>query len=51
MTVEIYQEPTIHKVDEGDMLWWIKSSGMTPKIEVRKKKLRELLNPDGKRVH
>lgn len=43
VTVEIWEEPTRHRVHVGKMLGWIKSSGRTPRDEIRKGKLRMLL--------
>ena len=43
VTVEIWEEPTRHRVHVGKMLGWIKSSGRTPRDETRKGKLRTLL--------
>lgn len=43
VVVEIYEEPTVHRVHVGNMLGWIKSSGRTPRDERRKTKLRMLL--------
>src|SRR5215469_14260014 len=41
--VEIWEEPTRHRVHVGKMLGWIKSSGRTPLDEIRKVKLRTLV--------
>lgn len=43
VTVEIYEEPTVHRVHVGKMLGWINSRGRTPRDETRKRKLRTLL--------
>ena len=43
VVVEIYEEPTVHRVHVGNMLGWIKSRGRTPRDETRKSKLRMLL--------
>jgi hypothetical protein len=43
VTVEIWEEPTRHRVQVGKMLGWLKSSGRTPRDETRKGKLRMLL--------
>ena len=43
VTVEIWEEPTQHRVHVGKMLGWLKSSGRTPRDETRKGKLRMLL--------
>jgi len=43
VTVEIWEQPTQHRVHVGKMLGWIKSNGRTPRDETRKGKLRELL--------
>jgi|SRR5215469_2571417 len=43
VTVEVWEEPTQHRVHVGKMLGWIKSSGRTPRDEIRKGKLRTLL--------
>jgi hypothetical protein len=43
VVVEIYEEPTVHRVHVGNMLGWIKSRGRTPRDETRKGKLRALL--------
>jgi hypothetical protein len=41
--VEIWEQPTQHRVHVGKMLGWIKSGGRTPRDETRKGKLRALL--------
>jgi len=38
VTVEVREEPTQHRVHVGKMLGWIKSSGRTPRDEMRKEK-------------
>ena len=43
VTVEVWEEPTQHRVHVGKMLGWIKSSGRTPRDESRKWQLRRLL--------
>ena len=43
VVVEIYEEPTVHRVHVGNMLGWIKSRGRTPRDEIRKSKLRMLM--------
>jgi hypothetical protein len=43
VTVEVWEEPTQHRVHVGKMLGWIKSSGRTPRNETRKGQLRRLL--------
>ena len=43
VVVEIYEEPTVHRVHVGKMLGWVKSSGRTPRDETRKWQLRKLL--------
>jgi hypothetical protein len=43
VTVEVWEEPTQHRVLVGKMLGWIKSSGRTPRDQTRKGKLRLLL--------
>jgi hypothetical protein len=43
VTVEIFEEPTVHRVHVEKMLGWVKSSGRTPRDEIRKRKLRALL--------
>lgn len=43
ITVEVWEEPTQHRVHVGKMLGWIKSSGRTPRDEIRKGQLRKLL--------
>jgi len=46
ITVEIHEEPTIHRIQLGKMLGWINSSGRTPRDEIRKQKLRTLLKDE-----
>ena len=41
--VEIYEEPTVHRVYVGNMLGCVKSHGRAPRDETRKSKLRMLL--------
>lgn len=43
VTVEVWEQPTQHRVHVGKMLGWIKSSGRTPRDETRKWQLRRLL--------
>jgi hypothetical protein len=43
LTVEVWEEPTQHRIHVGKMLGWIKSSGRTPRDETRKWQLRRLL--------
>ena len=43
VTVEIHEEPTVHRVHVGKMLEWVKSNGRSPRDETRKGKLRMLL--------
>jgi hypothetical protein len=43
VTVEVWEEPTHHRVHVGKMLGWLKSSGRTPRDEARKWELRRLL--------
>jgi hypothetical protein len=43
VTVEVWEEPTQHRVHVGKMLGWIRSSGRTPRDETRKGQLRRLL--------
>ena len=43
VTVEVWEEPTQHRIHVGKMLGWIKSSGRTPRDETRKWQLRRLL--------
>jgi len=43
VVVELYEEPTVHRVHVGNMLGWVKSQGRTPRDETRKGKLRMLL--------
>jgi hypothetical protein len=43
VTVEVWEEPTHHRVHVGKMLGWLKSSGRTPRDEIRKGQLRRLL--------
>jgi len=38
VTVEIYEQPTVHRVHVGNMLGWIKSRGRTPRDETPKSK-------------
>ena len=46
VTVEIHDEPTIHRIQVGKMLGWINRSGRTPRDDVRKQKLRTLLKDE-----
>ena len=46
ITVEIWEEPTQHRVHVGKMLGWIKSTGRTPRDEILKGKLRTLLRDE-----
>jgi len=48
VVVEIYEEPTVHRVHVGNMIGWIKSRGRTPRDETRKSILRTLLLEKGK---
>ena len=48
VTVEIYEVPTIHRIQFEKMLGWINSSGRTPRDEIRKQKLRTLLKMNEK---
>lgn len=41
--VEVWEEPTYHRVNVLKMLDWVKCSGRSPRDEVRKEKLRKLL--------
>jgi hypothetical protein len=47
--VEIHEEPTIHKAHVGKMLSRVKSPRRIPRDEIRKQKLRALLNEGSKR--
>lgn len=43
VTVEVWEEPTIHSVNVGKMLCWLKEPGRLPRDESRKKKLRAII--------
>lgn len=43
VTVEVWEEPTLHRVDVPRMLRWLKEFGRSPLDETRKEKLRRLL--------
>jgi hypothetical protein len=43
VTVEVWEEPTCHRVDVPKMLRWLKEPGRVPRDETRKGKLRQLL--------
>ena len=43
VNVEVWEEPTLHRIHVGRMLGWLKSSGRTPRDETRKGQLRKLL--------
>ena len=42
VTVEVWEEPTRHKVNVAKLLQWLKDFGRSPYDETRKEKLREL---------
>ena len=43
VTVEVWEEPTKHKVDVAKMLRWLKEPGRLPRDETRKKELRAII--------
>ena len=43
VTVEIHQEPTVHTVDVPKLLQWVREKGKYPRDEIRKEKLRKIL--------
>ena len=43
LTVEVWEEPTEHRVDVARMLNWLKQSGRVPIDETRKKELRAII--------
>ena len=40
--VEVWEEPTCHRVNVARLLDWLKGSGRSPRDETRKEKLRKL---------
>lgn len=43
LIVEVYEEPTVHRIQVGKMFGWLKSSGRSPAEETKKQKLRKLV--------
>lgn len=43
VTVEVYEEPTRHRVNVKRLLDWLKQPGKSPRDEIRKEKLRALV--------
>ena len=43
LIVEVYEEPTIHRIQVEKMFGWLKSSGRNPAEESKKQRLRELV--------
>ena len=43
LIVEVYEEPTVHRIQVDKMFGWLKSSGRNPAEETKKQKLRELV--------
>ena len=41
--VEVYEEPTVHRIQVHKMFGWLKSSGRSPAEETKKQRLRELV--------
>lgn len=40
--VEVWEEPTVHRVNVGRMLAWLKQPGRSPRDMTRKEKLRKI---------
>ena len=43
LIVEVFEEPTVHRIQVDKMFGWLKSSGQNPAEETKKQKLRELV--------
>jgi len=43
VTVEVWEEPTRHRVDVSKMLCWLNQPGRLPRDESRKQKLRAII--------
>lgn len=43
LIVEVYEEPTVHRIQVEKMFGWLKASGRSPAEETKKQKLRELV--------
>ena len=43
LIVEVYEEPTVHRIQVAKMFGWLKSSGRNPAEERKKQRLRELV--------
>ena len=41
--VEVWEEPTLHRVDVAKMLQWLRGHGRSPYDEIRREKLRALI--------
>ena len=44
LTVEVWETPTIHRVNIERMLQWLKQPGKTPKEMIRKDRLRAIIS-------
>ena len=40
---EVFEEPTVHRIQVGKMFGWLKSAGRNPAEEIKKRRLRELV--------
>ncbi len=43
LIVEVYEAPTVHRIQVEKMFGWLKSSGRNPAEESKKQRLRELV--------
>jgi hypothetical protein len=43
VTVEVWEQPTYHRVNVARLLQWLQGSGRSPSDETRKEKLRTLI--------
>jgi hypothetical protein len=43
VTVEVWEEPTRHRVNVAKLLQWLKGNGRSPYDETRKEKLRTII--------
>ena len=43
VVVEVWEEPTVHRVNVARVLQWLKQPGRTPRDSTRKDKLRAIL--------
>jgi hypothetical protein len=43
VTVEVWEEPTLHRVDVAKMLRWLKEPGRYPRDNSRKEKLQAII--------